>query len=871
MAELPSGTVTFFFTDIEGSTRLLQAIGGRWQGVVEDHNRILRGAIRAAGGLDLRTEGDAFFAVFRSAPAAVTAAAEAQRALASHPWPPDATVRVRMGMHTGEGTIGGDDYVGLDVHRAARIAATGHGGQVLLSSTTAQLVRHGLGDGLALRDLGPHRLKDLARPERIFQLDVHGLPADFPPIRSLETPTNLPAQRTSFVGRDTEVARVKELLKGPGLLTLTGPGGSGKTRLALQAAEALLDDYRDGVFLIELAPISDPLLIPASIADAMSIRAEGRRSVLDTLREQLRDREALLVLDNFEHVIEGAIVVSSLLEAAPKLRILVTSREPLHVAGEQELPVPPLELPDENHFDWMAWARSEAVALFADRAAAVDPTFEVTHANVTAIADLARRLDGLPLAIELAASRVKLLSSQEILERLGRRLDLLTGGPIDLPARQRTLREAIAWSYELLDEGERTWFRRLSVFAGGWTLESAEAVASSAGQGGDVVGILGSLVDKSLARRMRGEAGTRFGMLETIREFGREQLDAAGETEAVRERHTGYFLELAERAEPHLRRVEQKEWLDRLEVEHDNLRLALRWAIDTDRGSEGLRMIAALWRFWHLHGHLDEGRRWADDVLALPSASDRDVHRARGVSALGSLAYWQEDFPVTRKCYEESLDIARELGDSTLEAEGLYNMAYPPAYEQDFDSAIETIKEARALFEELGIERGLADTEWLLAIVARLDGDRPRARALAEESLERHRRIGDRFGTSDALHVLGRIALEQGDLETAGRCYLEALEYDEVVGNQTGIGIVLDNLAAKASAEGRHLDAVRLAGASERIKVAAGGHAPPEFIDFRDPRDAAREALGQAAVKAAWDEGQEMTLEQAVEYARREI
>jgi predicted ATPase len=537
----------------------------------------------------------------------------------------------------------------------------------------------------------------------------------------------------------------------------------------------------------------------------------------------------------------------------------VTSREPLHVAGEQELPVPPLEAPS-------------AEDLFVQRAKAVDPAFEITDASASAVAELCKRLDGLPLAIELAASRVKLLSPQEILERLEYRLELLTGGAVDVPARQRTLREAIAWSHDLLDESERTLFRRLSVFAGGWTLQSAEAVARSPDEGGDVLEILGSLVDKSLARRVQTESGeSRFGMLESIREFGRERLEAAGEADAIHERHTAHFLDIAESAEPHLRRVEQKEWLDRLEVEHDNLRLALRWTIDRDRAHAGLRLIAALWRFWQLHGHLDEGRRWAQDVVALPSASERTAERARGISALGSIAYWQEDFPVTRKAYEESLDIARELGDRALEAEGVYNMAYPPAYEEDFESAIATIREARALFEELGIERGLADTQWLLAIVARLDGNPSEARTLAEQSLEMHRRIGDRFGTSDALHVLGRIALEQGDLETAGSCYLEALEYDEVVGNQTGIGIVLDNLAAKASAAGRHVEAVRLAGASEKIKVSAGGHAPPEFIDFRDPREAARDELGDAATRAAWDEGQAMTLEQAVEYARREI
>jgi len=873
MGQLPTGTVTFFFTDIEGSTRLLQVLGERWRSILEDHNRLLRAAIREAGGIDLRNEGDSFFAVFRSAPAAVDAASSAQRGLAAHPWPSEAPVRVRMGMHTGEGTVGGDSYVGLDVHRAARIAAAGHGGQVLLSSATSELVRPSLPDGVALRELGQFRLKDLARPERIHQLTIDGLPAQFPAIRSLETPTNLPAQRTSFVGRAREVARVKELLRGPGLLTLTGPGGSGKTRLALQAARELLDAYPDGVFFVELAPITDPRLVPSTIADSVGARAEGARPALDTLKDHVRDREMLVIVDNFEQVLEAATVVAELLAVAPRMRILATSREPLHLTGEQELAVPPLSLPDARESaipDRLA--RYESVALFVQRASAVDSSFGITEANALAAAELCRRLDGLPLAIELAASRIKVLSPEAILDRLGRRLELLTGGPIDLPPRQRTLREAIGWSYDLLDAPERAVFRRLSVFAGGWTLNAAKDVAGPGTEfRGDVLEILGSLVDKSLVRREPTDSGAvRFGMLETIREFGSEQIEAAGDAEATRERHSSLFLGVAEEAELQLRGREQKRWLDQLEVEHDNLRAALRWAVDSGRAEIGLRLAGALWRFWHLHGHLAEGRNWTEEVLALPGSAPRNVERAKALTALGGVAYWQEDLPATRRAYEEALAIAQELGDRSAEAEGLYNMAYPPAYEGDMATAVATLQKARALFEDLGIHRGVADSLWLLAIVARLEGDTRTARARVEESLRMHREIGDRFGVTDALHVLGRIALADGDLTTAGTSFLEALANDEQVGNRTGMGIVLDNLAAKASAEGQHLRAVRLGGASEAIKEAAGGHAPPPFIDLPDPREAARDELGDAAVAAAWDEGRAMTLEQAIAYSREE-
>jgi predicted ATPase/class 3 adenylate cyclase len=873
MPALPTGTVTFLFTDIEGSTRLLQQLGDRYREVANGHGRILRNAIVAGGGGEVRTEGDSFFAAFPTPAGAVRAAVQAQRALAERDWPGDHRVSVRMGVHTGEGVLGGDDYIGLDVHRAARIAATGHGGQVLISSATAELVRADVPDGIGLRDLGEHRLKDLARPERIYQLTIDGLVAEFPPIRSLETPTNLPAQRTGFVGREREMAQVKELLRGPGLLTLTGSGGSGKTRLALRTAEELMDGYPDGVFFVDLASITDPRLVPSSIADAIGVKAEGQRPVLDTLRDQLRDREMLLVLDNFEQVVEAASVVSDLIDAAPRMRILVTSREPLHIAGEQELAVPPMALPEARQApEPDELMRCESVALFVQRAAGVDPGFGLTEANVAAVAELCLRLEGLPLAIELAASRVKLLSPQAMLERLEHRLELLTGGPVDLPARQRTLREAIAWSHDLLEDDERVVLRRLSVFAGGWTLDAGEDVANPGGMPGrDVFEVLSSLVDKSLVRRVPAAEGEiRFGMLGVIREFGVEQLHSEGETGATANRHALHFLAVAEAAEPHLRRLDQKRWLDRLELEHDNLRAALRGAIDAGHADVALRLVGALWRFWHLHGHLAEGRRWAEEALALPASSARSLQRAKALTALGGVAYWQEDLPATRRAYEEALAIARELGDRSTEAEGLYNMSFPPAYKGDIPTAVALVQESRTMFEDLGNRRGVADTVWLLAIAARLEGDLPIARARAEESLEIHRESGDRFGMTDALHVLGRIALGEGDLTTAVASFLEALDHDEQVGNRTGMGIVLDNLAAAASLRGEHLRALRLGGASEAIKEAAGGHAPPPFIDLPDPRDVAQGALGEAAVAAAWEEGRAMTLEQAVEYARQE-
>jgi predicted ATPase/class 3 adenylate cyclase len=867
---LPTGTVTFLFTDIEGSTRLLQGLGSEWPSVLDQHNRLLRDAIRGAGGVDVRTEGDAFFAVFSSATAAASAAVTAQRALEIHAWPPDAPVRVRMGLHTGEGAIGGDDYVGLDVHRAARIGAAGHGGQVLVSAATAELLRGALASDARLKDLGHHRLKDLARPERIYELTVDGLQEAFPPLRSLETPTNLPPERTPFVGRRREVDALMGVVRGGRLVTLTGPGGTGKTRLALRAVRELFPEHPDGVFLVELGAVTDERLVAATIADAVGVRAERQRAILDVLREYLATRYMLLVLDNFEQVLAAAPVMSALLETAPGLKVIVTSRERLNLEGEHEVPVPPLSIPaaslEEAGPDLAE--RSDAVALFVQRAAAVHPGFTLTHENAADVAELCRRLDGLPLAIELAASRVKLLSPAAILERLEHRLELLTGGPVDAPARQRTLREAIAWSYELLDPDEQATFRRLSVFAGGWDLDAAKAAGSGEERERDTLDMLGSLVDKSLVVGMPDR--DRFRMLETIREFGLGELGAAGESDAIRDRHADWYLGLARRAAPHLRGRDQKLWLDRLELEHDNLRAALAHAIATGMATIALRLISALWRFWHLHGHLGEGRRWAEEIVRLPGAAPRTADRFEGLTALGGLAYWQEDVPAFRAAYEESLEIARELGDPVREAEAIYNLSFAPAMEGDLADAVQLVEQARLRFEELGIRRGVGDTLWFLAIVARLHGDLDGSRAISEEGLRIHAELGDRFGRTVGLYALARTALEQGDLETAQTSLQEALTNDEMVGNRTGMGVIFDNLAAKASHEGNHLRALRLGGASEAIKEAAGGQAPHPLIDLPDPRDAAGAVLGEAAVEAAWNEGGAMSLEQAIAYAREE-
>jgi predicted ATPase/class 3 adenylate cyclase len=868
-SSLPTGTVTFLFTDIEGSTRLVRELGPRWQGVLEDHNRLMRSAVRGAGGVDLRTEGDAFFAVFESAPAAVSAAVAAQRKLASGGWPEP--VLVRMGLHTGEGTVGGDDYVGLDVHRAARIAAAGHGGQVLLSGTTRTLIERALPAGVTLRTLGRHRLKDLPDPEELHQLVIDGLPWEFPPPKTQEAATNLPVPLTSFVGRDRELARITRLLEETRLLTLTGAGGCGKTRLAIEAATGLLPSYSGGVFFVELAPITDPTLVPSTIAVALGVREEPTRPIQESLKDALRDRETLLVLDNFEQVLGGAPVINELLNASSRVRFLVTSRAALHLSGEQQLPVPPLRIPDPRDLPSSAerLAGNKAVALFAQRAAGVDPTFAITDQNAPAVAEICARLDGLPLAIELAASRIKLLSPSAMLDRLQHRLKLLTGGAQDLPARQRTLRETIGWSYDLLDRDERALFSRLATFVGGWTIDAAEAVANPDGELDiETFDVLGSLVDRSLVRKEPDDGEPRFGMLETIREFGVDVLEEAGEADQARRRHASYVLALAEAAELELTLRDQG-WLGRLEREHDNVRAALRWMIDTGEAEPGLRIAGALWRFWRLRGHMAEGRRWTDELLALPAAAARTAGRAKGLSAAGSLAYWLRDMESVREPYEESLAICRELGDRRGEAEGAYNLAFAYMLAGDIAAAKDIVQVAVDIYRGLDDRFGLAYANMARSFVALQEGDLEAAGMSVEDARRAFLELGDLWGVAVTSSTKAALALKRGDHDHSRVFSLESLDANEKLGDTLGMAVAIQALAVLAVRVNHPETGVRLAGAVDRIKEIAGGEPPPAMVGLEDPREIAKGSLTDGRIAELWKVGRAMSFDQTIALARR--
>jgi predicted ATPase/class 3 adenylate cyclase len=870
---LPTGTVTFLFSDIEGSTRLVGALGGGFTAVLERHQAILRETFEANGGVEVATEGDSFFVVFPSAADAIAGAVAAQRALAAEPWVAEVgDLRVRMGLHTGEGTLGGDNYAGMDVHRAARIAAAAHGGQVLVSAPTRSLTEASLPLGVQLRDLGAFRLKDLAQPERLVQLVIDGLRDTFPAPRTLETPTNLPPQVTSFIGRAREVAEISELIGRSRLVTLTGPGGTGKTRLSLRVADSLRAAYPDGVFFVELAPIMDPGLIPATIAQAIGLREDPARPVIESLEAHLRELQVLLVLDNFEQIVRGALVVGRLLEAAPRLTVLTSSREALHLRGEQEYPVPPLGVPDPRSLPPVAkLSEYDAVALFIQRAEAVKPDFAVTNENAPAVAEICARLDGLPLAIELAAARSKLFTPDAILARLGKRLSLLTGGARDSTDRQRTLRGAIDWSHDLLDPTEQTLFRRLSIFVGGSTIESAAAVCDADGDLGiDVIDGLSSFVDKSLLRTVEGDHGEpRFQMLETMREYGLEKLANSGDADAIRRRHEDHFLALALEAEPQLLGARQKDWLDRLDHERDNLRAALWRGADDGRIDAALEAGGALWRFWQQRGHLAEGREALQSLLDRPAAAAPTAARSKALAGLGGVIYWQGDIPAARPIYAAALAIQRELDDPAGLAEALFNAGYVAVLLGDRATARADYAESMNLYEQLGSEKDLIRLREAQVFLMHNEGEYASARALQRENVAAFRRAGETGRVAIAATLLAGIDLRLGEFAEAHASLADAVGIFHETGDMQGLVRISMIAAAMAIAEGDFERAALLSGAGAVLKEPLGEIATPlRMLQIEDPVPAARAGLGDTAFDAAFSAGRAMSLEAVVALVR---
>ena len=928
MLQLPTGTLTFLYTDIESSTVRWEQHPDAMKAAVERHDAILQSVIEAAGGIVFRRMGDAFCACFVLASQALEAVLAAQRALHLERWDPlIAPIKVRMALHTGPGEVRDGDYIGPHLNRIARLLAVEYGGQVLLTGATYPLVFDTLPEGVGMRDLGEHKLKDLQRPEHVFQLVVDDLPSDFPPIKTLHTrPNNLPIQPTDFIGREREVELAQEMLTRPQvrLVTFTGPGGTGKTRLSLRVGEKMLETFQDGVFFVPLSTLRDPALVPGAIAEVLGIMKGGSRPIIESLKDYLRQKEMLLILDNFEQVVGAAGVVSDLLSGAPRLKTLVTSREVLHLYGEKEFPVPPLQLPDSRHLPpLVTLARNESVNLFIERATDTKPGFELTNENAPSIAEICIRLDGLPLAIELAAARSKLLTPQAILSRLGSRLKVLTGGAHDLPARQRTLRGTIDWSYDLLSPAERTLFRRMAVFVGGCTFEAAEAVTTAQSLSGctgptpdplapmdaDILDGVASLIDKSLLRQVESADGeSRLVMLETIREYALERLEESGELSAMQRTHACYFLQVAEECAPLIQTPRQKEAAQRLETEHDNMRAALQWSLSSVGDKEvGLGISTALHRFWQMRGHLSEGRRWMEALL--PGVPEPSQLRARALYAAGYMTFLQGDRQAGQALLEESAAISRELGDKMGLAYASYLLGVTMAFggdqagravnsegvelfrqlgvegkpglvlglmasgmlsfmKGDYSEARSTFEEYRALSREVGDPYGMAQSSNFLADIARIEGNYPRAGSFYEESLPLFQ---DQGATSDipaVLHNIGYVALAEGDYPKAEALFKESLALQQEIGNKQGISECLTGFGALAGAQGDPSRAARLFGASEALRLAIGAYMwPAEQIEWERHLGSTRTQLDEVEWDKAWQEGSAMSMEAAVAYA----
>jgi predicted ATPase/DNA-binding SARP family transcriptional activator len=871
--QLPVGTVTLLFTDIEGSTSLLRERRAEYAEILDAHDAILREAVAGQDGHEIDMQGDAFLFAFARPTDAVAAAAWAQRALEgaalAQSWP----LHVRVGIHTGEVTDRRGKYVGVAVHRGARICGAAHGGQVLVSQATADLVADEEVNGVGLRDLGLHRLKDLSEPQRLYQLQIEGLPHEFPALKTLENrPTNLPAQPTVLIGRERELDEIDGLLcrDDVHLLTLTGAGGTGKTRLALQVAADLVERFPSGVFFVSLAAIRDADLVVPTIAQTLGLRGEGGEPLLETLDGYLRDKRMLLLLDNFEQIVQAAPALASLLASAPELKLLVTSRTPLHLSGERTYEVPALSLPDLSRLPKMeALGQYEAVALFIERAQAAKAGFAVTNENARAVAEICVRLDGLPLALELAAARIRVLPPRTLVGRLDERLKLLTGGGVDLDERQRTLRATIAWSYELLSGEEKTLFARLSVFLGGCRIEAAEAVCDPDGELGlDILDGLTSLVEKSLIQQREDpDAEPRFWMLETIKEYAVASLNERRESEEVRQRHAEHFRGLAERAEAQLTGPQQAAWFERLERELDNLRIALTSFVEAGDAEQELRISSALWRFWATRGDRSEGRKRLEEALARDWPQPLWL-RERALAGASRLAQFQRDRRAWQQFAEERLAVNQKLANRCGIAAALIDLAMLTADQGDSERAKILLQESRSISHELGETREEARAIGNLGALAWEDGDYEHAAEFFGEAIPFFEMVGDLRGIAVSSNGVGRAAVLLQRPQEALPYLSRSLTLAQTLSDQHEASLAIEGLALVALQDDDPERTARLLAQADALRRAVATSATPsEEAEFEHAASTVRAQLEPAAFDLAWSQGGAMSLDEAVAYA----
>ena len=860
---LPQGTVTFLFTDIEGSTRLLQRLGDDYTDVLVAHQALLRAAFGRHGGHEFGTQGDAFFVAFADPQDAVHAAIDAQRALRTHRWPHGEQVSVRIGIHTGEPVVIEDDYVGIDVHRAARICSAAHGGQVIVSDATLEALDANALTDVTFTDLGTHRLKDLDRAEHVFQLIGDELPGEFPPLRSARPPTNVP-QLGALIGRAAEVVDLRHMVVRDemSLVTVTGPGGIGKTRVAAAVALDALEDFPDGTFFVDLSSVRSAELVASQIAQSLKLQLDGDRPADEVVVDYINGKRFLLVLDNFEQVLEGALVVAKLLRSCSELTVLVTSRVLLSIGGEHEFPLAPLGVPEQATYSGVAG--SEAAQLFVARAKASRPGFELTPENAPSIAEICNLLDGLPLAIELAAARIKLLSPGELVKRLGNRLEFLSGGPRDSPIRHRALRTTIDWSYDLLSQQERSFFRAFAVFSGGATLDAIEHVL---GEDLDTLDAVASLVSHSLIRQHEDSSGEfRFSMLETIREYALELLRQRHDYTEVADRHARYYLQLAETAN-------NDNTPGAITTDHDNMRGAMKWLIrrtaEESRVYAGLalRLATALGHYWYVHGHVVEGASWLE--RALSAASDAPaLLRARALRVLGMLMEPQQQLERARELFEEALDLYRALGDQSGEARCLNSLGLVARQREDLNAAEELLSASISVRRQIGDEAGIAPSLNNLGVLYLDRRDTDRARQSLEEALQLARKLDNPWGVACVTNNLGMVFLELDDARRARQFVLEGTAAFVEMGDLDSAAEGMQFLAGVAALEGNSTRAARLAGAADSLRRELGIKLAP--LDRRRLDrwlSPARADLGEERFERAWAEGAAMTSDQALDFA----